>query len=37
VSQIVTIDRSLLSERVGTLSERNVMLVIAGIDLVLGG
>ncbi len=36
VSQIVTIDRSLLAERVGTLAERNLMLVLAGIDLVLG-
>ena len=36
VSQIVTIDRSLLSERVGSLTERDLMLVLAGIDLVLG-
>jgi mRNA interferase MazF len=36
VSQIVTIDRSLLSERVGSLVERDFMLVLAGIDLVLG-
>jgi mRNA interferase MazF len=36
VSQIVTIDRSLLSDRVGSLAERDVMLVLAGIDLVLG-
>jgi len=35
VSQIVTIDR-LLSERVGSLPERDLMLVLAGIDLVLG-
>jgi len=36
VSQIVTLDRSLLSEHVGSLAERNLMLVLAGIDLVLG-
>jgi len=36
VSRIVTIDRSLLSERVGSLAERNLMLILAGIDLVLG-
>jgi len=36
VSQIVTIDRELLSDRVGRLSERDVQLVLAGIDLVLG-
>jgi mRNA interferase MazF len=36
VSQIVTIDRSLRSERVGSLAERHLMLVLAGIDLVLG-
>ncbi len=36
VSQIVTIDRSLLSEHVGSLAERNLMLVLAGIDLGLG-
>jgi len=36
VSQIVTIDRSLLSEHVGSLAERDLMLVLAGINLVLG-
>ena len=36
VSQIVTLDRSLLTERVGNLAERKLMLVLAGIDLVLG-
>jgi mRNA interferase MazF len=36
VSQVVTIDRSLLMERVGTLSTREVDLVLAGIDVVLG-
>ena len=36
VSQIVVLDRSLLTERVGNLAERKLMLVLAGIDLVLG-
>jgi mRNA interferase MazF len=36
VSQIVTIDRALLSELAGTLSSRQLGLVLAGIDLVLG-
>jgi mRNA interferase MazF len=36
VSQIVTIDRALLSEQVGSLAERELLLVLAGIDLVLG-
>ena len=36
VSQIVTIDRSRLSEVVGTLSHQQLALVLAGIDLVLG-
>jgi mRNA interferase MazF len=36
VSQIVAIDRSLLTERVGRLSKAQVSLVLAGIDLVLG-
>jgi mRNA interferase MazF len=36
VSQMVTIDRSLLPEHVGSLAERNLMLELAGIDLVLG-
>lgn len=36
VSQIVTIDRSVLSERVGRLAEADVALILAGIDLVLG-
>jgi mRNA interferase MazF len=36
VSQVVTIDRSLLMERVGTLSAREVDLILAGIDVVLG-
>jgi len=36
VSQIVTIDRSLLTERVGRLSADDLRLVLSGIDLVLG-
>jgi len=36
VSQIVSIDRSVLTERVGRLSEGELGLVLAGIDLVLG-
>jgi mRNA interferase MazF len=36
VSQILTIDRALLTDRVGRLSARELQLVLAGIDLVLG-
>ena len=36
VSQIVAIDRSVLTERVGHLSDTDLELVLAGIDLVLG-
>jgi mRNA interferase MazF len=36
VSQIVTVDRTLLTERVGRLSAGDLQLVLAGIDLVLG-
>jgi mRNA interferase MazF len=36
VSQIVTVDRAVLSDRVGHLSEADLELVLAGIDLVLG-
>jgi len=35
-SQILTIDRSLLSERVGKLSRSKVELILAGLDVVLG-
>ena len=35
VSQIVTIDRALLAERVGKLSARQLHLILAGIDIVL--
>lgn len=34
VSQIVTIDRTLLSRRIGRLSKRQLDLVFAGIDIV---
>jgi mRNA interferase MazF len=36
VSQIVTLDKSLLTERVGKLSRAKTDLVLAGIDVVLG-
>jgi mRNA interferase MazF len=36
VSQIVTLDRSLLTERVGRVSKRQLELVFAGMDLVMG-
>lgn len=36
VSQIVAVDRHLLAERVGHLSERELGLVFSGVDLVLG-
>jgi len=36
VSQLVTLDRSLLTERVGRVSRRQMALLFAGIDVVLG-
>lgn len=36
VSQIVAVDRSVLSDRVSHLAEADLALVLAGIDLVLG-
>lgn len=36
VSQVITLDRGVLDERVGRLSERELSLVLAGIDVVLG-
>ncbi len=36
VSQLVTLDRSALTDRVGRLSASNLELVLAGIDVVLG-
>ena len=36
VSQIITIDRELLTERVGKISTSRVHLILAGLDVVLG-
>ena len=36
VSQIVTLDRALLTERVGRIPRKQLELVLAGLDLVLG-
>jgi mRNA interferase MazF len=36
VSQIVTIDKDLLTERVGRLSRAKLEVLLAGIDIVLG-
>jgi mRNA interferase MazF len=36
VSLIVSVDKELLTERVGKLSSSNLQLVLAGIDTVLG-
>ena len=36
VSQIVTLDRALLSERVGHLAEADVDLILGGLDIALG-
>lgn len=36
VSLIVAVDRSQLSERVGSISGRKLQLVLAGVDVVLG-
>lgn len=36
VSQIVTLDRSVLEERIGRIGRRQLEAVLAGIDLVLG-
>ena len=36
VSQILTIDRALLSELVGQVPARQLQLILAGIDIVLG-
>src|SRR3970040_669555 len=35
-SQIITLDRELLTEEVGKLSKRHLELILAGIDIVLG-
>jgi mRNA interferase MazF len=36
VSQIVAVDRDVLSERVGAIGESDLALVLSGIDVVLG-
>lgn len=36
VSQVVTIDRALLEERVGKLSRAKLKLILSGLDVVLG-
>lgn len=36
VSQIVTLDKNTLTERVGKLSQKQLKLVLVGIDVVLG-
>jgi mRNA interferase MazF len=36
VSQIVTLDRSLLTERAGNIPRKKLALVLSGIDVVLG-
>ena len=36
VSQIVTLDRSLLTERVGRVSKKQLELIFSGVDIVLG-
>ncbi len=36
VSQVVTVDKAALTERVGKLSAAKLQLVLAGIDIVLG-
>jgi mRNA interferase MazF len=35
-SQLITLDRSLLTEEVGKLSKRQLELILSGIDIVLG-
>ncbi|MDZ4342204.1 MAG: type II toxin-antitoxin system PemK/MazF family toxin [Candidatus Binatia bacterium] len=35
-SQIITLDRELLTEEVGKLSKRHLELVLSGIDIILG-
>jgi len=36
VSQIVTLDRAVLNERAGALSDARLQLVLGGVDVVLG-
>ena len=35
-SQLITLDRALLTEEVGKISKRQLDLILAGIDIVLG-
>jgi mRNA interferase MazF len=35
-SQLISLDRALLSEEVGKLSKRQLDLILSGIDIVLG-
>lgn len=35
-SQLITLDRTLLTEEVGRLSKRQLELILSGIDVVLG-
>jgi hypothetical protein len=35
-SQLITFDRALLTEEVGKISKRQLDLILAGIDIVLG-
>ena len=36
VSQLVALDRSILTERIGRISRRQIELLFAGVDVVLG-
>jgi mRNA interferase MazF len=36
VSQVIALDRNVLAERVGRISKRELELVLAGIDVILG-
>jgi mRNA-degrading endonuclease toxin of MazEF toxin-antitoxin module len=36
VSQLVTLDRSILTERAGRLPGKKVELILSGVDLILG-
>ena len=36
VSQVITLDKGQLTERVGRISDRKLALVLAGIDVILG-
>lgn len=36
VSQLVTLDRNILTERVGALPQKKIELILSGIDVILG-